>query len=871
MALAPDSRVGPYQVLGSIGCGGMGEVYRARDLRLSRDVAVKVLRADVSRDPDLVRRFEQEAKAVGALNHPNILTVFDTGESDGLPYIVSELLQGDTLRERLQSGPLDVRKAVEYGIQVARGLAAAHERGIVHRDLKPENLFLTKSGVVKILDFGIAKLTQPGEQHVSSEADTAAHTTPGTVMGTSGYMSPEQVRGLAADERSDLFSFGAVLFEMLLGRRAFKSATPADTMSAILHSDPTPALSETGRIPGGVIRIVTRCLEKSREDRFLTARELVSALEFTPDDTKSVEARSNETLFLAVRSWSPAFTLPRAAALAAVLLGGAVLLLWTALKLVPQNTPPRYQRLTFQLGDVKLGRFAPDGETLVYSAQWGTAPLEIFTTRAAAGGPRSLGIKEALVMSVSSREELAVLLQPRLLTWNAFEGMLAKVPMTGGAPRELLEGTVGADWSPDGKELAVSHAVADRHQIEFPIGHVLYAPDPPTWINVVRVSPTGEQVAFLEHPQSGDGRGDVKVVDLRGKVTTVAAGFSVIDGLAWSRDGREIYFGGQRDGGTPRQLNATTLKGEVRLLTESLGSIQFLDRAASGLVLLARQTIWTEMRARPRGSKDEIEMAGADLTFLSDLTPDGKRVLGTDAGVGGGPNFTSFVQITDGSPPVRLGEGDGQALSPDEGSVLLLLRTSPPKLRIEPTGVGEARDLPLGPIVSYGRAVWDPSGKRVIFSGAQLNKDSKLYAQDASGQQPPVAFTEEGISLAKLGRPVSPDGRWIAGIGGDGVPELYPLAGGEPRVIPTLGYLDTPVAWSQDGRELFVVRYEDTPLRIDRVDIVTGRARPWTGLRPGPLSGLLGDYRILISPDGKSYVYNYVRKMSDLYLATGIR
>ena len=221
MSLAPDSRVGPYQVLGSIGCGGMGEVYRARDLRLSRDVAVKMLRAEVSRDADLVRRFEQEARAVGALNHPNILTVFDTGESDGVPYIVSELLQGGTLRERLQSGPLEVRKALEYGVQIARGLAAAHERGIVHRDLKPENLFLTKSGVVKILDFGIAKLTHPGEQHVSSDADTAAHTTPGTVMGTSGYMSPEQVRGLVADERSDLFSFGAVLFEMLLGRRAW--------------------------------------------------------------------------------------------------------------------------------------------------------------------------------------------------------------------------------------------------------------------------------------------------------------------------------------------------------------------------------------------------------------------------------------------------------------------------------------------------------------------------------------------------------------------------------------------------------------------------------------------------------------------------
>ena len=185
--------------------------------------------------------------------------------------------------------------------------------------------------------------------------------------------------------------------------------------------------------------------------------------------------------------------------------------------------------------------------------------------------------------------------------------------------------------------------------------------------------------------------------------------------------------------------------------------------------------------------------------------------------------------------------------------------------------MGEARDLPLGAIVSYGRAVWDPSGRRVIFAGAELNQGSRLYVQDASGQHPPAPFTEEGISLAELGRPLSPDGKWIAGIGGDGVPELYSVDGGEPRVIPTLGYLDTPVGWSADGRELFVVRLEDMPPRVDRVEVTTGRTRPWTGLRPGPLSGLLGDYRILISPDGESYAYNYVRQMSDLYLATGIR
>jgi Tol biopolymer transport system component/tRNA A-37 threonylcarbamoyl transferase component Bud32 len=867
MALEAGAKVGPYEVLASIGRGGMGEVYRARDLRLSRDVALKVLRAEVSREPDLVRRFEQEAKAVGALNHPNILTVFDTGESEGLPYIVSELLQGVTLRERLQSGPLEVRKALEYGAHIARGLVAAHERGIIHRDLKPENLFVTKGGVVKILDFGIAKLTHPEEHHIGTDVDTMSQTSPGTVMGTNGYMSPEQVRGLSADARSDLFSFGAVLFEMLLGRKAFQGATVADTMSAILNLDPTPALAAAGRMPGGVLRIVTRCLEKSPEERFQTARELASALEFTPEETKGEETKPFEPGRV-----TRILTFRRAAALSLILLGGAALLLWTALQLAPPNPPAQYQRLTFQLGVVKSGRFTRDGETLVYSAQWGTAPMEVFTTRAIAGGSRAIGLKNALVASVSTREELAVIMEPRMLTWNAFEGTLAQVPLTGGTPREMLEGVISADWSPDGRDLAVVHAVGDRHQIEYPIGHVLYSPDPPIWFSRVRVSPAGAEVAFLEHHQPGDNGGDLKVVDLQGKVRAMATGFTTIgDGLAWSRDGREIWFGASRGGGSPQQFYASTRSGQTRLVTETTGPTTFLDRSAWGLVLLTRGTVWTEMRAKPRASTEEFEMAGADMTFLSDLTADGNYVLGTNTGVGGGPNFTSFLQKTDGSPSIRLGEGDGQALSPDGQFALVRLRTLPPKLKIEPTGAGESRDLPLGPMVSYGRAVWDPSGQRVVFAGAELNKGSRLYVQDAAGKSPPAPFTEEGISLAALGRPVSPDGNWIAGIGGDGVPELYPLAGGEPRVIPTLGYLDTPVSWTADGRELFVVRYDSSPPRVDRVDVTTGRTRPWTAFRPAPLTGLLGDYRILISPDGESYAYNYVRQMSDLYLATGLR
>ncbi|HEY7368918.1 MAG TPA: serine/threonine-protein kinase, partial [Thermoanaerobaculia bacterium] len=280
MPLPPGTRLGPYSILAPLGAGGMGEVYRARDNRLSRDVAIKVLPAAYAQDPDRLRRFRQEAIAASALNHPNILTVHDVGDVEGAPYVVSELLEGETLRERLTSGPLPSRKAVEIGIQIADGLAAAHEKGIVHRDLKPENLFLTTDERVKILDFGLAKRSRPdeGRESGSGAKTVTAGTQSGVVLGTLGYMSPEQVRGHSADHRSDIFALGATLYEMLTGRRAFAGASPADTMSAILREEPA-LLPSAPDFPPALAQIVRRCLEKSPVERFQSARDLRFALQ----------------------------------------------------------------------------------------------------------------------------------------------------------------------------------------------------------------------------------------------------------------------------------------------------------------------------------------------------------------------------------------------------------------------------------------------------------------------------------------------------------------------------------------------------------------------------------------------------------------
>jgi len=281
MALTAGTKLDGYEVLGRpLGAGGMGEVYRARDSVLKREVAIKVLPSFVSQDPDRLRRFEQEAQAAAALNHPNILAVHQLGIYEGAPYLVSELLEGGTLGQQLMRGPLPVRKAIEHGVQIARGLAAAHEKGILHRDLKPENIFVTKDGRLKILDFGLAKLTQAKNATADDATVTLQQRTdPGHVLGTVGYMSPEQVRGETIDHRTDIFAFGAILYEMLAGKRAFQKPTSPETMTAILHEDP-PGISQiVPRTPPALLRVVHRCMEKDREQRFHSASDLAFALE----------------------------------------------------------------------------------------------------------------------------------------------------------------------------------------------------------------------------------------------------------------------------------------------------------------------------------------------------------------------------------------------------------------------------------------------------------------------------------------------------------------------------------------------------------------------------------------------------------------
>src|SRR6266508_3899388 len=431
MTIAPGSRLGPYEVLTLIGAGGMGEVYRAKDSRLGRDVAIKVLPSSFSADPDRLRRFEQEARAAGILNHPNITAVHDIGTHEGAPYVVSELLEGETLRTALSGGKLSQRKAIDYALQIAHGLAAAHAKGIVHRDLKPENLFVLRDGRVKILDFGLAKLTHIEVEPGATSLPTATGgTEPGVVLGTLGYMSPEQVKGKPADARSDIFCFGAILYEMLSGKRAFHRDSAAETMSAILREEP-PDLSVTNQsISPGLERIVRHAIEKNPEQRFHSAHDVAFALEALSGlSVPRLEAPS-----AAVRGRQRTLVVPAAivVALAAGLVAGR--LIWKAKPV----TPPSFKRLNYGRGPIISARFAPAGQMIVYAASWdGAQKPRLYSVRAESPESLRLALPSGQVESVSKSGEMLVLNILQCSTGYARIGTLSQAPLSGSAPRDL--------------------------------------------------------------------------------------------------------------------------------------------------------------------------------------------------------------------------------------------------------------------------------------------------------------------------------------------------------------------------------------------------------------------------------------------------
>jgi len=456
MAYEAGSRVGPYEILSIVGRGGMGVVYRAKDTRLGREVAIKVVGEQFSESTERLSRFEQEARSTSALNHPNIVSVFDVGSVDGRFYIVTELLHGETLRQALAAGPLPARKVISIAHKVASGVAAAHAQGIVHRDLKPENIYLTSDGNVKILDFGVAKL----ESSAAVAGDeTMFLTQPGLAVGTPAYMSPEQIRGEPVDARSDIFSFGLVMYEMCTARPAFEAQTTAELMTAILRQDPPAIAGANPDIPEGLEGVVRRCLEKRREDRFQSARDVAFVLEaLSPNSTSRTAVRSPSVLPRRRLLWGLT-ALP----LAGSWLGAAYLGRVTARRMQAE-----FRRITFRRGYVASARFSPDGQTIIYSAAWEQDPVRLFSGRPDRPEYRPLDLPASYILAISSRSEMAILSADRPRSPMERVGTLSIAPLAGGAAHELIKVVQSADWSPAGDQLAIVRPLNPKYRLDIP-------------------------------------------------------------------------------------------------------------------------------------------------------------------------------------------------------------------------------------------------------------------------------------------------------------------------------------------------------------------------------------------------------------------
>ena len=809
---------------------------------------MKVLPARYASDAERLQRFEQEARATAALSHPNIVAVFDVGHAAGQPYVVSELLQGQTLRSRLQSGPLPVRKAVEYALQIARGLAAAHLQGILHRDLKPENIFVTRDGQIKILDFGLAKLIQPESPIGGFSATADVISGRGELLGTFGYMSPEQVRGEKVDARTDLFSFGAVLYEMLSGQRAFKGNTSADTITAVLKEEPPDLSATTPDVTPMLERVVHHCLEKDPAARFQSARDIAFDLESLSNVSTSASA---VRIAKRERLWLRPGLIVMAVIL--ILCAGWLFGRWMS----SRSVPPDYHQLTFARAPIDHARFEPDQHTVIYSSVRSGISDEIFSITPESLAPSSTGLKDTDLAAVSPDGEMLVIQQRRQIGAYVTVGVLGRAPLTGAAPRPIATDVLYADWGTGG-DIAVARSVGGRSYLEYPIGHRLY--ETSGYVSDLRVSPKGDLVAFADHPEFGDNAGSIAVMDRSGHKRSLSQPKAAILGLAWVPSGKEIWFSAS-DVASSGYLNAVDLSGKTRAVARVPGILSIQDIAKDGRVLLVHSMNRLTAMALGPGQTQERDLTIADWSLDFDISPDGRKVLLEEEGTGSHPGYDAYIRDTDGSAPIRISEGHAYNFSPDMKWVL----AAHDQLYMIPIGPGEPQQITHDKI-SHQEAHFLPDGKAVLFTGIEPGLKPRIYFQKL-GESVPRPISPEGVR----GSVPTADGKSVFGFS-DTV-ALYPIDGlGSTRSLTGILPDDQIAAVRPDGRSVLVVSADThTAIQLFQVDLDSNRRVFVKKFGPSDPTGLYMYPSGRFTPDGKYYVYSYVRSLSELYLVNGLR